>query len=127
MKMGVSSRRTLSPPRLSRPLVRACSTRSHAGRRVDLRPAARAGVSNQNPAHGLGRRGEEVPSAVEGLVAHRPYSECLPLCLYRPPARISIAALRPLMAITLPPGWVHAPHRNTPGMGVRGVSRLSHM
>ena len=38
-----------------------------------------------------------------------------------------MAALRPLIAITLPPGWVQAPHRKTPGMGVRGVSRLSHM
>jgi hypothetical protein len=42
-------------------------------------------------------------------------------------ANISIAALRPLIAITLPPGCVQAPQRNTPGMGVRGVSRLSHM
>ena len=42
-------------------------------------------------------------------------------------AKTSIAALRPLMAITLPPGCVQAPQRNTPGMGVRGVSRLSHI
>ena len=35
------------------------------------------------------------------------------------PPRTSIAALRPLIAITLPPGWVQAPHRKTPGIGVR--------
>ena len=39
----------------------------------------------------------------------------------------AIAALRPLMAITLPPGWVDAPHRYTPGMGVRGPNRLCHI
>ncbi len=43
------------------------------------------------------------------------------------PPRISIAALRPLTAITLPPGCVQAPQRKTPGIGVRGVSRRSHM
>ena len=31
----------------------------------------------------------------------------------------SIAAFRPLIPITLPPGYVPAPHRNTPGIGVR--------
>ena len=33
--------------------------------------------------------------------------------------RTSSAALRPLTAMTLPPGWVQAPQRNTPGIGVR--------
>ena len=40
------------------------------------------------------------------------------------PARISMAALRPLIAITLPPGCVQAPQRKTPGMGVRGCQPL---
>jgi hypothetical protein len=35
------------------------------------------------------------------------------------PANTSIAALRPLIPITLPPGCVPAPHRNTPDIGVR--------
>ena len=41
--------------------------------------------------------------------------------------KISIAAFRPLTAITLPPGWVHAPQRKTPGIGVRGSRRRSQM
>ena len=35
-----------------------------------LQPTPGAGVLDENPPHGLGRRGEEVPSAVELLVAH---------------------------------------------------------
>ena len=45
----------------------------------------------------------------------------------QPSPSISIAALRPLMAMTLPPGCVQAPQRKRPGMGVRGEKRLSHM
>ncbi len=41
--------------------------------------------------------------------------------------RISIAALRPFTPMTLPPGCVHAPHRKTPDIGVRGDNRWSHM
>ncbi len=40
---------------------------------------------------------------------------------------VTIAALRPLMAMTLPPGWVQAPQRKRPGIGVRGSRRRSHM
>ena len=43
------------------------------------------------------------------------------------PCSSSIAALRPLMPTTPPPGCVHAPHRNTPGIGVRCAKRLSHI
>src|ERR1019366_1054992 len=39
----------------------------------------------------------------------------------------AIAALRPFTPITLPPGWVHAPQRYTPGIGVRAESRLAHI
>jgi hypothetical protein len=39
----------------------------------------------------------------------------------------AIAALRPLMPMTLPPGWVHAPQRYMPFIGVRAERRLSHM
>ena len=42
-------------------------------------------------------------------------------------ASTAIAALRPLIPMTLPPGYVPAPQRNTPGIGVRAVSRRSHM
>ena len=38
-----------------------------------------------------------------------------------------MAALRPLMPMTLPPGCVHAPQRYMPGMGVREVRRSAHM
>ncbi len=42
-------------------------------------------------------------------------------------ASTAIAALRPLIAITLPPGCVHAPQRYTPGMPVLARRRLLHM
>src|SRR5208282_4980854 len=42
---------------------------------------------------------------------HQPYA----LTLAGSPS-ISIAALRPLMPMTLPPGWVQAPQRKTPGI-----------
>jgi hypothetical protein len=45
----------------------------------------------------------------------------------RASASTAMAALRPLRAITLPPGWVAAPQKYRPGTGVRGVSRCSHI
>src|ERR1700677_3977824 len=41
--------------------------------------------------------------------------------------RTAIAALRPLMPMTLPPGCVHAPHRYTPSIGVLAAKRLLHI
>ena len=39
----------------------------------------------------------------------------------------AIAQLRPLIAMTLPPGCVLAPHMYRPGIGVRGEKRRSHI
>jgi len=39
----------------------------------------------------------------------------------------SIAAFRPFTPITLPPGCVPAPQSSTPFIGVRALSRRSHM
>src|SRR4051812_29043766 len=39
----------------------------------------------------------------------------------------AIAAFRPLIAMTLPPGWVQAPHRKTPSIGVRYGSLRDHI
>jgi hypothetical protein len=42
-------------------------------------------------------------------------------------AMTAMAALRPLTAITLPPGWVPAPHKYSPGTSVREEKRRSHI
>ena len=73
--------------------------------REDRRPAAdRAGADD-----------DEVRA-----LAHRAASS-------RASARTAMAALRPLRAMTLPPGCVAAPQKYSPGTGVRGVRRCSHI
>src|SRR5581483_6821282 len=46
---------------------------------------------------------------------------------YRGRSSSALAALRPLAAMTLPPGWVPAPQSQSPGLGVAGVKRRSHI
>ena len=62
----------------SRARRRSSGSRGHVGECDPLPPAAvlptnpAAGGLDEDAAHGLGRGGEEVPAAVELLVAHQP-------------------------------------------------------
>ena len=94
---------------------------------LSLRPVLRPVLQPVSEPSSRWRAAGVVPaSAMASRLAHPAVTFGATLTLVFSP-RTSIAALRPLMPITLPPGCVQAPQRKTPGIGVRGDSRFSHM
>ena len=94
---------------------------------LSLRPVLRPVLQPVSEPSSRRRAAGVVPAiAMASRLAHPAVTFGATLTLVFSP-RTSIAAFRPLMPITLPPGCVHAPQRKTPGIGVRGDRRFSHM
>jgi hypothetical protein len=108
---------------------RRAALRAHDPGRARARPLSRdARVEHEHAADALARREDRGPAADRaGADDDEVRAQHQVAASARASVSTALAALRPLSAITLPPGWVAAPQKYNPGTGVRGVSRCSHI
>ena len=98
-----------------------------AARELAPWPAVAASTTTTRPAPSSRAKTEAQPPTVPAPTTTRSALSLIAPPSSRASASTAMAALRPLRAMTLPPGCVAAPQKYRPGTGVRGVRRCSHI